>query len=142
MEGIPHPESERTMAALAHASTLLNLFAPGIGGPIAALIIWQTHKEQSAWVSFQGLQSLVFQVIQLAVILLLVGGSWTLGFIFSFATIGFGTLLAVPMMILTFFLGAALSIAGLAYSLYGAYQVYQGRDFKYIWAGSWAQHRI
>ncbi len=52
------------MAALAHGSAVLNLFA-GIGGLIAALVIWMTQKEKSAWVAFHALQSLVFQAVVL-----------------------------------------------------------------------------
>ena len=50
------------MAALAHASALLNLFS-GAGGLIAALVIWLTQKEKSAWVAFHALQALVFQAV-------------------------------------------------------------------------------
>ena len=62
-----------------------------------------------------------------------------LGFIFSFATIGFGSFIAVPVMILTLFLGIAISLAGMVYSLYRAYRVYQNQDFFYPFAGGWVR---
>ncbi len=62
-----------------------------------------------------------------------------MGFIISFVTIGFGTLIAVPVMMLTLLLGIAISLAGMVYSLYGAYRVYQNQDFLYLWAGDWVK---
>jgi hypothetical protein len=61
------------------------------------------------------------------------------GFIVSFATIGIGTIVAVPVMILVFFAGLILVVAGVFYSLYGAYQINQGKEFYYLWIGDWIQ---
>jgi hypothetical protein len=138
MPGENYSENERTWAALAHASTLLNLAAPGVGGIIASLIIYLSYKERSNWVAFHALQVTLFQLLQLAAVIILVGGSWVIGFIFSFITIGFGALIAVPVMFITFFLGAAILLAGIMYGIYGAFQVNQGKDFIYFWAGNWA----
>jgi uncharacterized Tic20 family protein len=115
---LPHSADERTWAALAHASTLLNMVT-GMGGLIAAAVIWLTQKEKSAWVAFHGLQSLVFQAA------------------LYFITFGVGTIVAVPVMIVVMLLGMACGTGGLVYSLYGAYQVYEGREFHYIWIGDW-----
>ena len=128
------------MAALAHGSALLNLFA-GVGGLIAALVIWLTQREKSDWVGFHALQSLVFQAAVLVLTVVVVGVVWVLGFIISFATIGIGTFVAVPVMILAFFGGFAMVGAGTVYSLYGAYQLYQGREFTYVVTGKWLQAR-
>lgn len=137
MPGQNYSENERTWAALAHASTLLNLAAPGVGGIIASLVIYLSYKERSTWVAFHALQATLFQLLQLAAIII-VGGSWVIGFIFSFITIGFGALIAVPVMFITFFLGAVILLAGMIYGIYGAFQVNQGKDFIYFWAGNWA----
>jgi uncharacterized Tic20 family protein len=136
----PHSSDERTWAALAHASTLLNA-ATGMGGLIAAAVIWLTQKEKSAWVAFHGLQSLVFQAAQSLIVFLVVGVVWIVGFAFSFITIGIGTIVAVPVMIVVMFLGIAFMMGGTVYSLYGAYQVYEGREFRYIWIGDWVHQR-
>ena len=136
----PHSSDERTWAALAHASTLLNA-ATGMGGLIAAAVIWLTQKEKSAWVAFHGLQSLVFQAALYLTVSLVVGVVWVVGFALSFITLGLGTIIAVPVMIVVMFLGLALMMAGLVYSLYGAYQVYEGREFRYIWIGDWVHQR-
>ena len=135
-----HSADERTWAALAHASTLLNI-AIGLGGLIASCVIWLTKKDESEWVAFHGLQALVFQGLQFLIVLIVVGGSWILGFAFSFLTLGLGTLIAVPLMFFTFFLGILIMVGGLGYSLYGAYQVYNGQDFRYLWVGDWIKQR-
>jgi uncharacterized Tic20 family protein len=137
----PHSSDERTWAALAHASTLLSLFT-GAGGLIAAAVIWLTQKDKSAWVAFHGLQSLIFQAAVMIVTVLVVGVVWVVGFVVSFATIGIGTIVAVPVMILVFFGGFAMVGAGTVYCLYGAYQVYQGREVRYLWIGDWVQRRF
>jgi uncharacterized Tic20 family protein len=134
----PHSFDECTWAAFAHTSALLNMIG-GIGGIITTMVIWLTQKEKSTWVAFHGLQSLVFQTAILMVTVLVVGVVWFLGFAFSFITVGFGTLVAVPLMILVFFGGFAIIGVGMIYSLFGTYQVYQGRDFRYIWIGDLIQ---
>jgi uncharacterized protein len=136
----PHSPDERTMAALVHGSALLNIFT-GAGGLIAAVVIWLIQREKSAWVAFHALQSLVFQAAVLVITVLVVGVVWVVGFIISFATIGIGTIVAVPVMILVFFGGFAMIAGGMIYSLYGAYQIYQNREFRYIWIGNWLQRR-
>jgi uncharacterized protein len=127
---------DRTWATLSHASALLNVFS-GIGGLIAAFIIWLTQRERSAWVAFHALQSLIFQAAVMVLTTVFVGGVWVVGFLVSFATVGFGTLVAVPVMILVFFAGFVMVAAGMVYSCYGAYQVNQGRQFRYMWIGDW-----
>jgi uncharacterized Tic20 family protein len=115
--------------------------ATGMGGLIAAIVIWLTQKEKSAWVAFHGLQSLVFQAAVYLTVSIVVGVVWLAGFALSFITLGLGTIVAVPVMIVVMFLGIALMTCGLVYSLYGAYQVYEGREFHYIWIGDWILQR-
>jgi uncharacterized membrane protein len=104
-------------------------------------VIYLVYKDRSKKITFHALQSLVLQGLIAVTLLVVVGGTWVLGFIVSFATLGIGTLIAVPVMILTFFLGFALTIAGTVYALIAAYKVNQGEDFSYIWIGDWAaQH--
>jgi uncharacterized Tic20 family protein len=136
----PHSSDERTWAALAHASALLNMVT-GMGGLIAAAVIWLTQKEESAWVAFHGLQSLVFQAALYLSISMVVGVVWLVGFALSFITLGIGTIVTVPVMIVVMFLGIACGMGGLVYSLYGAYQIYEGREFHYIWIGDWILQR-
>jgi hypothetical protein len=138
---VPEPSGDaRTWAALAHASTLLSL-AGGLG-LIGALVIWLTQKDTSRWVAFHALQSLIFQGATLLAIVVFVGVTWTLGFVFSAVTLGFGALVAVPFMFITFAIGGLFWLAGLIYGLYGAYQVYEGREFRYLWVGDWLARRM
>jgi uncharacterized Tic20 family protein len=135
-----HSSDERTWATLAHASALLNLFG-GVGGLIAVAVIWLIQREKSAWGAFQALQAGLFQGTVLLITLQVVGVVWVVGFIVSFATIGIGTFVAIPVMILAFFGGFAMIAAGMVYAFYGAYQIYQGREFRYRWIGDWLQRR-
>jgi uncharacterized protein len=137
---ILHSPDERTWATLAHASALLNLFG-GVGGILAAFVIWLTQREKSAWVGFQALQALIFQAATVTITVLVVVVVWVVGFVVSFATIGVGTFVAVPVMILVFFGGFALMAAGMVYAFYGAYQIYQGREFRYLLIGDWLKQK-
>jgi uncharacterized Tic20 family protein len=109
-------QDERTWSMLAHLSVLVNLVT-GIGGPIAALVIWLVYKDKSQRVAFNALQSLWYQVAW-AVILF---AGWTLTFILMFLLIGF---LLVPVM-------AIVSLVPFVHQCYAAYKVYQGVDYRY-----------
>ena len=126
---------ERTWAAIAHLCTLLNSVT-AMGGLVGAGFIYLSKKDESKWVAFHALQSLVFQSIQFGLYLIL-GIVWILGIAASFITLGLGTLIAVPVLILATFFVMILSLAGLIYSLYGAYQIYSGNEFYYLWIGDW-----
>ena len=109
-------QDERTWSMLAHLSVLLNLIT-GIGGPIAALVIWLVYKDRSRRVAFHALQSLWYQVAW--AVILFVG--WTATFILSFIFIG---LLLIPVMLLA-------SLIPFVHQCYAAYKVNQGVDYRY-----------
>jgi uncharacterized Tic20 family protein len=142
MENSMAQSEERTWAMMAHLSSVLNLFAVAFGGVIASGVIWLLYKEKSKKVAFHALQSFALQAAVMLFIIVVVGGIWVVGFIFSFATVGFGTLIAVPVMILSFFLAAALIIAEVVYAAYAAYKVSNGEDFRYMWFGNWAARHV
>ncbi len=54
-------QNAKTLAALAHGSILLGLFSNGVGGIVAALIIWATQKDKAPYAAAQALQSMVYQ---------------------------------------------------------------------------------
>jgi uncharacterized Tic20 family protein len=116
-------QDEKTMAALAHGSIVLGLVSGGVGGIIAALVIWIAYKEKSAYVAFQSLQAMIFQGLTL-VSAFLVGVVWTFVGLLSAIIIG---LFLIPLAIAISFVPVVLFF----YGLYAAYETYEGRDFQY-----------
>lgn len=104
---------DNLMAALAHAGILIAV--------IVALVIWLTQKDKSKYVEFQAKQALIYQLVAGAAIMIM----WIISFILMFVYIGF---LLMPIVML-------LGLAAVIYGLYGAYQTYQGKDFKYAIIG-------
>jgi uncharacterized protein len=116
MGGGMSAQDERTWSMIAHLSVLLSLVT-GIGGPIAALVIWLVYKDRSQRVAFHAIQSLWYQVAW--AVILFVG--WSITFILMFVLIGF---LLVPVM-------AIASLVPFVHQCYAAYKVYQGVDYRY-----------
>jgi uncharacterized Tic20 family protein len=148
--------SEWTTAALAHASILLTLvlaFAGGVGalvGLAVPLAIYLSHREQSRFITFHALQSLVYQgagvliYIVLAVVLgAAVAAAWAISGLLSIAVIGFLLMplaLVITGLMVILLLGAPLVWVG--YGIYAAYQVYQGQDFRYRLLGEWLEREV
>ena len=109
-------QNERTWSMLAHLSILLSLIT-GIGGPLAALVIWLVYKDKSQRVAFHALQSFWYQIAW--IVILAVG--WTITAILILVVIG---LLLVPVM-------ALVSLVPFVHQCYAAYKVYQGVDYSY-----------
>ncbi|HET7478035.1 MAG TPA: DUF4870 domain-containing protein [Rubrobacteraceae bacterium] len=117
-DGALSPQDERVWSALSHASILV---WPATGLlPIAPLIIWLVYRDRSPQVGFHALQSLWYQLAWLAIAT--VGG--ILGTLFSIVTLGLGLFLVIP-------LAAVLGLVPFVHSLYAAYRVYTGADFRY-----------
>ena len=119
-------QDELTLAALAHAGILLGLLTEGLGGIVVALVIWLYEKERSAWVSFQALQALAFQIALLAVTVLggaVVGVAWAMVSVLSAVCVG---LFLIPSALLLTLLLVVIPLAGLVYGLYAAYETYSG----------------
>jgi len=143
---------ERAWAAIAHASALITmLFGAVTGGalclvgPIVPLVIWLVFRERSRFVARHALQATVFQalvvVISVAIAILglvLVVAAWV-GTIMLMAAI-VGILLIPVALALTLLWGVVslgLPVAALVYACYGAYEVAEGRDFRYYLVGHW-----
>jgi uncharacterized protein len=109
-------QDERTWSMLAHLSILLSLVT-GIGGPIAALVIWLVYKDKSQRVAFHALQSLWYQVAWVVII---------------FAYVIVSTILSIVIIgIFMFFLLPLIALVPLVHQCYAAYKVYQGVDYRY-----------
>ncbi|MDO8670624.1 MAG: DUF4870 domain-containing protein [Dehalococcoidia bacterium] len=120
-------QDERTMAMLAHGSAILNVIT-GIGGIAVALVIYLTQKEKSPWVAFQALQSLIFQTVVSVVL-------WIAVFISVL-------LMSILIGCITLPITLLLAVGAIAYSLYGAIQVYQGSEFRYVFVGDWLSQQM
>ena len=109
-------QDERTWSIIAHLTILLNLIS-GIGGPVAALIIWLVYKDRSQKVAFHAVQSLWYQVAW--IVILAVG--WSVTGILMLVLVGF---LLVPVM-------AIVSLVPFVHQCYAAYKISQGVDYRY-----------
>jgi len=159
----PQPEprtvptrDDLTMAALAHASILIT-FLIGVGsgglgailGVLIPLAIWYSYREKSEYTAYQALQATVYQVASiLAVLALIVIGAIlvVVGWMVSgaLAAVLIGLCLMPFALLVTLLLVVAvvvLPFAQLAYGLYAAYEVYQGRDFRYKWVADWMERQ-
>jgi len=109
-------QDERTWSMLSHLSVLLSLVT-GIGGPIAALVIWLVYKDRSQRVAFHALQSLWYQVAWIAII---------------FAYVIVSTILTIVIIgIFMFFLLPLIALIPVVHQCYAAYKVNQGVDYRY-----------
>ena len=114
------PSDERTWGALAHLSSVLVLFT-GLGGILAAGVIWLVYKDRSAYVGYQAAQSFWFQIAAIVA----VTAFSLLTALLTYILIGF---CLIPVVFI-------LGIVGFVYPLIGAYACSQGQDFKYILVG-------
>ncbi len=143
-QGVTTTQDERVLAALAHGSIVLGTFTSGLGGILAALVIWLAQKEKSAYVAGQALQSLVYQV---AVFLVTMVAWCCWGFLYMMmimvplmsnpmayeVTPPAGLWVGLLLMIVPF------AIWGLTilYGLWAAVRCLKGDDFKYAIIGRW-----
>jgi uncharacterized Tic20 family protein len=147
-EGVRAPTDEWTAAALAHANVLLTLIlglAGGVGalvGLAVPLVMYFGYREESRFVAFHALQSFVYQVIGTLIgagLFLLAAAAWTISGWLAQILVGF---LLMPLaLLLTLQLVCAI-FGWLGYGLYAAYQVYQGRDFRYGLISEWLEKEV
>ena len=116
-EKVELTQDERTLAALAHLSILLNVFTL-VGGLIAAGTIYVRCRERSTYVAQQAGQALFFQL-----------GLWGLtlagGLLGGLLTAGLTSLCLLPVTVL-------LWMAGILYALRAAMRCLRGRPFHYL----------
>jgi uncharacterized Tic20 family protein len=132
------------LAGLAHGSILLGIFTSGLGGMVAALVIWLVQKEKSAYVAGQALQALVYQAVTF-IVTMLVWCCWGVLWMALLlpplmsnpdayqATPPPGLWIGLVLIVIPFF------VWGLAilYGLWGAVRCFGGHDFKYAIVGDW-----
>jgi uncharacterized Tic20 family protein len=155
-ESVQAPTDEWTAAALAHASVLLSLIlgaAGGVGaliGPIICLAMYFGYREKSRFVAFHALQACIYQAagmllytVVAAVLGAWVAVAWTVSGALAAVLVGlllmpFALLLTLTMV----FLLVCAPFVWLGYGLYAAYQVYQGRDFRYWLVGEQLERQV
>jgi uncharacterized Tic20 family protein len=139
------PTDEWTAASLAHASVLLTLIlglAGGVGalvGLAVPLVMYFGYREESRFVAFHALQSFVYQVIGTVIgagLFFLVAAAWTISGWLTLILVGF---LLMPLALLLTLQLVCVIFGWLGCGLYAAYQVYQGRDFRYGLIGEWLE---
>jgi uncharacterized Tic20 family protein len=109
-------QDEQTWSMVAHLTVLLDIVT-GIGGPIAALVIWLVYKDKSQKVAFHALQSLWYQVAWIVII---------------FAYVVVSTILTIVVIgIFMFFLLPLIALVPIVHQCYAAYKVSQGVDYRY-----------
>jgi uncharacterized Tic20 family protein len=139
-------QDERVMAALAHGSILLGLLTSGLGGIGAALLIWLTQKEESAYAAFQALQAAVYQVVAFVVSMLAWFG-WGLAWMAMLLPPLFANPAAYDkapppgLWVGLILMVVPIGISGLIhlYALWGAVRCLGGHNFKYAVIGNWLE---
>jgi uncharacterized Tic20 family protein len=145
-EQVTTTQNERALAALAHGSIVLGLFSNGIGGIVTALVIWAVHRQRSAYVAYQALQALAYQVATFLLTMLAWccwGLLWTAMIVLPMiGNPGMYDAAPPPGM----WVGLALIVVPLAiwgltilYALWGAVRCLGGHDFKYAIIGRWLE---
>ena len=143
-EQVAPTQKAKTLAGLAHGSILLGLFTNGVGGIVAALVIWATQKDKSPYAAAQALQSMVYQGVTF-VISMMVWCCW--GILYTVmimvplignpaayeATPPAGMWVGLALMIVPLGLWALMIV----YGLVGAVRCLGGHDFKYAVIGNW-----
>lgn len=136
---IEHSTEARLLAALAHASVMLQ----GIG-LLVGVVVYVNQREKSVYAAFQGLQAAVYQLVAI-IIVINVWLAWTIFYFLTFIPlfqffeanpdgplppifwIGLGSML-IPF--------AIMLVVGL-YGLWGAFRVWRGKEFRYMLIGPW-----
>jgi uncharacterized Tic20 family protein len=133
-------EDERVLAALSHASIVVNMV--NLAGMIATTLIWTTQRERSRYVHAHALQSLVYQgaVLLIGVFLAL---AWGVCLVLSLLPAVLRPDLyhitnppkSFWLALLGLIVPVGFAIGATLYGLYGAYRVYRGWPFRYPLVG-------
>ena len=137
-------QDEKTLAGLAHGSILLGIFTNGVGGIVAALVIWATQKDKSPYVAFHALQALVYQAVTFIVTMLAWccwGALYTAMILVPLISNPDAYQSAPPagLWLGLFLMVFPFAIWGLTilYGLWGAVRCFGGHDFRYAVIGRW-----
>ena len=110
-------EGERTLSAVAHLTTFLNIFT-GFLGPVAAFVIWLVYRDDSPTVAAHAIKSVLYQVVWLTAIFV----GWSITFALMAVLVGF---LLVPIMLL-------VTLGPFVQASYEAYMAYRDEGRRYL----------
>ena len=137
-------QDEKTLAALAHGSILLGVFTSGVGGIIAALLLWITQKDKSRYVAGQSLQALVYQGVTFLITMLAWCCWGMLWMLLIFVPLmsnpqAFEAAPPAGLFVGLFLMVVPFAVWGLTilYGLWAAIRCLGGHDFKYVIIGNW-----
>ncbi len=124
-------QNDRIMAALAHVTAIVP-----VTGLLAPIVIWVTQREKSAYVAFQALQAIVFQLSMILawfIGMAIYMGSFFIAVPFSASSRGFPAFMLVPFGVMGLMMVATLAF--IAYACVATVMVMQGKEFQYIIIG-------
>lgn len=148
---------EKKLAIVAHSSILLTfviaMTTGGIGVLAAVLVpffIWLVKRDRSPYVAFHALQATLYQIALMGLFLALAGVvgtvlvlAWLITAVLSLVVVG---VVLIPVAIVLSVVGgillAVFPLAGLAYGLAGAWEVYNTYNFRYQYIADWLENRL
>ena len=131
----------RLLAALSHGS----IIAQGIG-ILVGILVYITQRDKSRYAAFQSLQAAVFQFISFIIMIgmwVIWGACYGLSMIPLIIQVETNPNAAPPAIFWLSLMGMVIPIiymtlAGV-YGLWGALRTWQGKDFRYLFLGSWLE---
>jgi len=143
---------ETAWAAIAHGSAIITMLLGVLTGgalcivvPLVPLVIWLVFREKSKYIAKHALQATAFQaavIVATALVgalgLALVVLAWVATAALAAAVVGICLIpIALVLTLLWIIVVLGLPVAALVYAGYAAYEVAQGRDFRYWLVGNW-----
>lgn len=132
----------RLLAALAHGS----IVAQGIG-ILVGVFIYISQRDKSRYAAFQALQATVFQFINFIIMVglwMAWGACYGLSMIPLIAQIESNPDAAPPAIFWLSLMGMVIPLIFMTltslYGLWGAVRTWQGKDFRYLFIGSWLEN--
>lgn len=150
-------DTERTWAAIAHASALLTILvaiaaAPGV--LLTVLIplgIYLAFRNKSEFVAFHALQAFTIQVVgTVGALVLLLAGTLVLGTLIAISAVLSLVLIGIPFLIffvlllvgLVLFSVFVLPLGMVVYSMIAADAAYKGRNYRYPYIADWLDDQL
>lgn len=131
MPNVLTTQQQNTRAANAHLTTLLNMVS-GVGGLLAALLMFWVYRKRAAYVAFHALQALLVQAVvwiggSAAALLAWLGSAW----LQEHSAFGICTL---PLA----FLISLIPLSNFVIAILVSMDIRRGNDFQYPILAEWA----